>query len=289
MLDAWAALAAGRPSGPSRPAPLPAGPDEIVPHTNVCTVGPLRPRRRRRRPAGGGLRVRGRVHRPRGQPCGAGDRTAPWRSTTRAPAATPCGSPPTGPSSCAASWPPPSASPAGRCGSSWAASAAPSGARTPWWPRRRRWPWPASAGGRPVRVELSREEDLAASQMRMPAIIRLTTGRAARRHAAGPAGRAPVGRRGLRLQRRRHRPPRAQGGLRALPHPARRVRLAHGLHQQAAHRVVPGLRDHPGRLGLRVADGRHRPPAWGSTRWPCACGTPTGRATPGTTARSSTG
>jgi CO/xanthine dehydrogenase Mo-binding subunit len=32
------------------------------------------------------------------------------------------------------------------------------------------------AGGRPVRVALSREEDLTASQMRMPAIIRLTTG-----------------------------------------------------------------------------------------------------------------
>jgi CO/xanthine dehydrogenase Mo-binding subunit len=31
-------------------------------------------------------------------------------------------------------------------------------------------------GGRPVRVEMSREEDLTASQMRMPAIIRLTTG-----------------------------------------------------------------------------------------------------------------
>ncbi len=31
-------------------------------------------------------------------------------------------------------------------------------------------------GGRPVRVALSREEDLAASEMRMPAIIRLTTG-----------------------------------------------------------------------------------------------------------------
>jgi len=31
-------------------------------------------------------------------------------------------------------------------------------------------------GGRPVRVEFSREEDLTASQMRMPAIIRLTTG-----------------------------------------------------------------------------------------------------------------
>jgi carbon-monoxide dehydrogenase large subunit len=31
-------------------------------------------------------------------------------------------------------------------------------------------------GGRPVRVEFSRDEDLAASQMRMPAFIRLTTG-----------------------------------------------------------------------------------------------------------------
>ena len=113
--------------------------------------------------------------------------------------------------------------------------------------------------GRPVRVAFSREEDLVASRVRMPARIRLKTGVSAEWSAHGSAGRLRVGRRCLCLERGRDRDPWAQGGVRPVPHPQRRVPLADGVHQHLSHGLVPRVRHYPGGLGLRVTDGHHRP------------------------------
>ena len=115
-------------------------------------------------------------------------------------------------------------------------------------------------GGRPVRVEFSREEDLTASQMRHAAYIRLKTG--VKRDGTLVARSADLlwdsGAYASNAVGIAIRGPKAVFGPYRIPHIE--VRLPDGLHQQADHRLVPGLRHHPGDLGLRVADGHDRPP-----------------------------
>ena len=111
---------------------------------------------------------------------------------------------------------------------------------------------------RRCKLVLSREEDFEIGA-RAPPVHDLDEDRCpARRHAPRPRDRAAARRR--RLRRRK---PRVLGfallmSLRPVPDPARARARPGGLHQQAARRRVPRLRQSPGELRRRAADRRAR-------------------------------
>ena len=119
--------------------------------------------------------------------------------------------------------------------------------------------------GRPVKLELTREEQFTATTTRHPIAVRVRLGarRDGRLHRHSAPGR--VEHRRLRQPRRRGAAPRLRRVDRRLRHPGQVGRRLRGLHQRGAGRRLPGLRAQPARLrggiGCRRAGAgaRHRP------------------------------
>ena len=112
--------------------------------------------------------------------------------------------------------------------------------------------------GRPVRVELTRNEDFRMSQPRAGGDPGGPRGGDARRAASRPPGAAPVRRRCLRgVEHRGHR-----GGPdhRAVPLGGPRGHRLRGRDQSLRDRGLPGARGDPGDLRARAADRRARAP-----------------------------